>query len=314
MRRETKGFNPGTFAALRRVRQAYRNWPSVLGTCALGWEPHRLRLRRGGWVAFGEPPRIGRWLAFEILPGLLASGWAIEQIDSTHGRLSHAGENLRFTCRFLGKWSDVIPLYEVFVGRVYDGDYRGKVVVDVGMAGGESSVFFARAGAARVIGVEPIPESYTLAVENLRQNALGDVVVPIQGAVLEGGDVPTVIQVQSSAPNRSSATPGDDRTEATFDRQLTVRTLGVPELLRVGNVNHIDVVKMDCEGCEYTFLRSLKKEDFDCIGRFVLEYHDGPRDLPQILMGQGFRVTYGGTEIGILNAERVSPPDRMGSA
>jgi len=307
MRRAGVDYGGGTWVAFRRIRRVYRNWLSVLWTYLRKRDPAFVELRNGSRIAFGEPPKMDRWLAVQLLPRLLDAGWTITPTDSTHARLAHPGEHLEFTCRFLGKWSDVIPLSEVYVDKVYAGDFRGKVVLDVGMANGDSSVFFARSGAARVIGVEPIPESYALAVENIRKNGVEGVVVPLQGAVLSGrGSV--VLRVPSTAPNRSSAAPSRDQTRPDFDQTVSVPTYDVSDLLKAGGVDRIHFVKMDCEGCEYAFLRSLKDADFSHIDRFVLEYHDGPKDLLPILESHGFRVTALGEGIGYLDAQRVTTP------
>lgn len=306
MRPTNEDYGGGAWVALRRIRRVYRNWVSVLWAYMRKRDPAYVELRNGSRIAFGEPPRLDRWLAVQLLPRLLDAGWTIERLDTTHACLAHERDHLRFTCRFLGKWSDVIPLTEVYVDKVYSGDFRGKVVLDVGMADGDSSVFFARSGAARVIGVEPIPESYALAVENVRQNGVEGIVVPLQGAVLSGrGSV--VVQIPSDAPNRSSAASSRDQNQVEFDRNLSVPTYDVKDLLKAGGIDHINFVKMDCEGCEYAFLRSLSDDDFSHIDRFVLEYHDGPRDLLPILQSHGYRVSAQGEGIGYLDAER--PPD-----
>jgi len=306
MSRAEDASRQGLLATFRMNRRAYRNWFSVLARSARGRDPRYLELRDRRRLAFGDPPRFPRGLAVGWLPRLLDAGWSIERIDETHARLVHPGQALRFTCRFLGSWSDIISLTEVFVDKVYSGDFRGTVVLDVGMAGGDSSVFFARSGAARVIGVEPIPESYALALENLRQNGVEDRAVPIQGAVLAGTGS-TEIRVSSLAPNRSSAAPERNQTQVEFDRSFSVRTYDFSGLLAAGGVDHVDVLKMDCEGCEYAFLRSLTDADFARIGRITLEYHDGPRDLPETLRSHGFDVSARGDWLGIIDARRPAP-------
>jgi len=297
----------GTLVAFRRIRRVYRNWVSVLWAYARKRDPPFVELRDGKRIAFGDPPRMDRWLAVQLLPRLLDAGWTIDRLDGTHARLSHPAERLRFTCRFLGNWSDIIPLSEVFVDKVYAGDFRGKTVLDVGMADGDSAVYFARCGAARVIAVEPLPDTYALALDNLRENGVEQTVVPIQGAVLsEKGTIE--IRVPSHAPNRSSAAPDRDQNRMQFDRTISVQTYTLADLMRAGGVDRLDMVKMDCEGCEYSFLRSLSGEDFARIGRFVLEYHDGPHDLVQILKSHGFEVSSRGNGIGMLDARRAQVP------
>jgi len=67
---------------------------------------------------------------------------------------------------------------------------------------------------------------------------------------------------------------------------------------------------MDCEGCEYEVLRSGSSDLLARFRRIVLEYHDGPRDLPGILGSAGFSVSCSKESgLGILRAERPRGPE-----
>jgi len=53
----------------------------------------------------------------------------------------------------------------------------------------------------------------------------------------------------------------------------------------------IGLLKLDCEGCEYSVLNSFS--DFGLIESIILEYHNGVQNLPGLLKSQGFEITIG---------------------
>jgi SAM-dependent methyltransferase len=62
-------------------------------------------------------------------------------------------------------------VFEIFDGHEYDNiDVYGRDVVDIGANVGDSSIYFALTGARKVVGVEPLPNVYARAIENVRLN------------------------------------------------------------------------------------------------------------------------------------------------
>jgi len=61
-------------------------------------------------------------------------------------------------------------------------------------------------------------------------------------------------------------------------------------LIQKYSLPRVDLLKLDYEGCEYDVLSSLDTETLMKIRAIFLEYHDGPRNLPQLLADNGFRV------------------------
>jgi FkbM family methyltransferase len=291
------------FGALKRIRRHFRNWPTVLLLYYLGRSPRAVRLRNGTVLQFGADGRIDPGILVQLVPRLLEAGWTIQPVDRTHALISNSRTGTKLMCRFLPHWSDVMPLLEVYEDKVYGEEFQGKVVLDVGMANGDSSIFFAQHGAKLVIGLEPIPESYELAKGNIERNGLDATVIPLHAA-LHSGLGKIVIKVASAAPNRSSVAPENDKTVINFDTNLEVETVGVLDLVKRFGIDRIDYVKMDCEGCEYNVLRSLPKELLGKIGTLEFEFHDGPQDLPDLLRSSGFQVQVEGGPVGYLRATR----------
>jgi len=64
----------------------------------------------------------------------------------------------------------------------------------------------------------------------------------------------------------------------------------------------IGLLKLDCEGCEYSVLNSFS--DFDVIDSIVLEYHNGVQNLPSLLKSHNFEISIEKRDekIGIIRA------------
>jgi FkbM family methyltransferase len=62
-----------------------------------------------------------------------------------------------------------------------------------------------------------------------------------------------------------------------------VEAITLKEIIDMFNGENIDLLKMDCKGCEYKVLRNLPQEYFSKILNLILVYHNGLQDIPEIL-------------------------------
>jgi hypothetical protein len=124
-------------------------------------------------------------------------------------------------------------------------------VVDIGAANGDSAIYFALRGARRVVAIEYDRELFMEMLENIRLNNLEERIIPINHYATSG-----TLKIISNKYNI------DD-----------------------------DILKMDCEGCEYEV---LLKEETEVIRKFkevLIEYHGSPKLLENKLKEAGFTVT-----------------------
>ncbi|AOL17304.1 hypothetical protein BFU36_11955 [Sulfolobus sp. A20] len=167
-----------------------------------------------------------------------------------------------------------LTIYEIFEIKTYDIEVSG-VVIDIGAEIGDSSIYFAINGASKVIGLEVNPILAKIAIKNIETNGLNDKVIILPYAI------------------------GSIDSETTFGstkvKQITFNTL-----VSIYNIKNIDLVKIDCEGCEYDIIPTLP---FQIINKIIMEYHDYPQFIPTILTQAGFIVKYDKNKrIGILRA------------
>jgi len=185
---------------------------------------------------------------------------------------------------------------------VYESRIEGKVVLDIGMSNGDTAIYFARRGARKVIGLEPSPESFELAVENIRLNKLEDVIIPLNMA-LSSREGSAELLISSDNPNANSLEPSRAlASKIPFDSRIQVRTTTIEALVKQYDLVRIALLKMDCEGCEYGVIRALQPEILGMIDEIIMEFHSGTQDLPQILVRNGFKVDYELMQIGTLKA------------
>jgi hypothetical protein len=81
----------------------------------------------------------------------------------------------------------------------------------------------------------------------------------------------------------------------------------------IERVGKVDILKMDCEGCEFLALLSLNLKTLRKIGEMIIEYHKDPLPIVKKLRKGGFYVkiespwTYvDGKPVGFLYARRES--------
>ncbi|MEM3191240.1 MAG: FkbM family methyltransferase [Candidatus Parvarchaeota archaeon] len=231
---------------------------------------------------------------------LLSIGWRIKNIEN---RFLVLYKDVSIKCRYDVGY-DIGHLKEIFLDHVYGLDFKGKVVLDIGMSNGDSAIYFAKRGAKLVIGVEPFTESYELARENIAQNNLDGVVLPVNAA-LSSTIGEAVLRLATSSPNANSLEPADHiASHIVFDSQSRVQTTTIQGLMNEFNIRQVDFLKMDCEGCEYRVLRSLPPEVLARIGEIRLEFHEGPADIPKLLRQSGFLVECKGMLMGYIRASR----------
>ena len=175
-----------------------------------------------------------------------------------------------------------------------------RTIVDIGAHVGCFTVWAARrAPHARLLAVEPNPETFQLLVQNIRSNGLEDRVVAINAAVGVEAGTAQLDFVAHSLGTRIAVSAGDGV-------RVRVQTLG--GLLAEASVSQIEMLKMDCEGMEYSILPTLGMKGLDVIGALACEYHPepghNPSELDAILLSAGFRVRRPDAPLGVLWATR----------
>jgi FkbM family methyltransferase len=176
--------------------------------------------------------------------------------------------------------SELLVIRDVFVLKEYEPpiELTPAVIVDLGSNVGISVLYFkARYPGARIIAVEPHPETF----KRLRQNTaqLRDVQC-VQAAI--DGDQGTVAIYASDLSWSPSIIPSQSR-----PRRYEVPAMTLDALVATQGLRHVDLLKIDIEGAEDHALASDAVSDSTDV--IIFEFHrelsarsleDVLRDLP----------------------------------
>lgn len=311
MARLNKGIIKDPFKALLLLKSTYKNWTGIIAAYFFRRSLDRAVLRDGYEIPLERKPsslmsslrHYHRWYDPSIynligLARLLSKGWKIAGVQDEYLLLRLEPSTI-VKCR-INKGTDISLLGEIFIREVYGTDFQEKVVVDVGAYTGDSAIYFARKGAKLVIGLEPDPKSYELAKENVKLNHLTDRVQLLNQALsVETGE--SRLGLDANTPNINQFVDSGKGSENVID----VTTVTVDDIKKRFGLADIDVLKLNCEGCEYGIIRNLSAETLRSIGEILLEFHSGPRDLPAILSKNGFDTSIRGGTFGYLTAKRA---------
>ncbi len=190
---------------------------------------------------------------------------------------------------------DIWSIKETFLDRFYERyGFRvqpGWTVIDIGAGIGEYTLFAAvHQPDTRVFAFEPYPPSFALMQENLRLNAvtnaraLNEAIAETSGELLldlTGGEP---LQFQSYA-----------RQHEAVEQSLSVPSRSLADTFASLEIESCDLLKMDCEGAEYSILFGAPPSVLELVRRIVMEYHDHTthyqhNDLVRFLASQGYQV------------------------
>lgn len=184
-------------------------------------------------------------------------------------------------------------IIETFVRNIhlinFNIDLKNKLVIDVGAECGDTPLYFASLG-AKVFAFEPISEHYDAMLRNISLNpSLSEKIIPINAAMGKDG-VLAFFRDGSGEVGSASFVENVHGKNAQISH---VTGFSLESALEKYDIKHVDLLKMDCKGCEfYLTENSLKNVDrvkieFSKFGNANLE------DLLKLLSNANFEyMTY----------------------
>ena len=171
-------------------------------------------------------------------------------------------------------------------------DASALTLVDVGANVGLFTVWAARRlHAERIIAVEPAPDTASALMANLTRNKVENVTV-LQLAL--GGHRGDATLYRRGAGARDTLFTSD-LYGSCFVPLSRTKLITLDDLFSTLEIEHCDLLKLDCEGAEYDILAGASGESLQKIRHIVGEYHVGmatyePRELMLLMTRAGFRV------------------------
>lgn len=141
-------------------------------------------------------------------------------------------------------------------------------------------------GAEKVIALEPHPYSFSLLRENIEFNGMQDIIVPLNAGISDKRGVVYVKYETSDTGNLSL----QDMLSNT-GRGVQVELLTLSDVVWMADMfdGRGLALKMDCEGCEYDVLLKANLDELRRFDEIILEYHDEPKPLIEVLTKAKFR-------------------------
>jgi len=162
-------------------------------------------------------------------------------------------------------------------------DVENKVVIDIGAYIGETTLYFLSRGAKQVHAYEPVSEYYNILLDNIRlNNAENKVKAFNEGAWHREG---RIIITESLTASGLDPQKG---------RSITIRVRSLASIIDYVASQGETVVKMDCEGCEYSILATPCKT-LQKARQYLIEIHGAPTPIIDYMMQCGFKPIYLGT-------------------
>lgn len=188
----------------------------------------------------------------------------------------------------LAERTELIIFWLVFARRHYPVEAADRVIMDVGAHVGFFTLYAAlKAPAARIIAVEPFPETCRRLRDLLVHNDIEQRVMVLNCAVaLEPGtaemdsaeEIPAVYRrIQSEAAATLNLNQGHRRIdEKSANPGVPVQKRTLRDVLEAANVEHVDLMKMNIHGSEYEVLLGTPPSVMRHIRKIAVQYHEGP--------------------------------------
>jgi FkbM family methyltransferase len=153
--------------------------------------------------------------------------------------------------------------YDRFSSKVKD----GWMVIDIGAGLGDYSIWAASQNPhGKVFAYEPFHQSMALLEKNLKLNAIGNVQVYAEAVSDQAGSL-HLEEVGAAVQHTTSASTGKAVTHE-------VKAITLATALERLDGRACDLLKIDCEGAEYSILMKADPSCWGQIKQIVLEYHD----------------------------------------
>lgn len=178
------------------------------------------------------------------------------------------------TLNYLDNQTEIEILKDIFCDREYADFfpfYKKATIIDIGAHFGYFSIFAKNNldQDSKIFAIEPNKENF----KNLEKNILDCRISNISCYNYAIGDINGNSKLYQGQKTNYSIIDNyllsDNNTE--FE-EVKVRTL--EEFINELGLKHIDFIKMDCEGAEYSIFNSMPDSIFDRITTISMEFHD----------------------------------------
>lgn len=153
--------------------------------------------------------------------------------------------------RLLDQINGIYQIKEIFLDESYGVlDYNNKLVYDIGGFIGTSALYFILKGAKRVNAFEVNRESYKTLIKNILNNELSDRIIASNLGISNDykEDILNITEIRGSTGFYTEFS-----TSINIIEKQKIKLVPFNSVLK----ENIDILKIDCEGCEYAILSNI---------------------------------------------------------
>ena len=247
--------------------RAYKNYFQVINKIKKNKFPFQVVLRNGKKLILKNKFQA------KILPKI----WHSCDFDDGMALIKNNGfEGIK-----LLNWEENGDIRSIFLSEEYRTlDVKGKVVIDIGANIGDSAIYFAKKGAKKIIGIEPLVNNYDVAKKNVELNGLSE---KIELRLIGCGCEKNTRKISTERKGVYYSLVEDD------PEGMDVSITTLDEIIE--KIDDEIVLKIDCEGCEYEIILGSQNDVLKKFSHIAIEYHRGYKNLKTKLEDCGFRVS-----------------------
>lgn len=208
----------------------------------------------------------------------------IRILDFEGKKILETYDGLRFYLDSVDPWIFV----ETFILRIHDipdvENLDKKIIVDIGANVGDTAIFYANKGAV-VYAFEPVKEHYDSMIRNIHLNPeLKNKIIPVNAAIGKDG----MLTLYQSSKAKIAA--GASIFFKTHDDSQISKVIGYSfdAMFEKFNIKTIDLLKMDCKGCEFFLTRENLKDVKNVKIEYTIFGDHKIEDITRILQNGGF--------------------------
>lgn len=222
---------------------------------------------------------------------IISTGAPFTQLDSNIGIFTAPSfnNNTPTTLHFNFSFTEAITQFtEVFIDEFYKKGLikKNMTIVDIGAAMGLSALYF-KDYAKMIYACEPFPDVYRSAVENTKEYKN----IKLFNIGIAGSTRKDTLYGYDNAP--AATIEKRDGVTSTFEAQF----LSLDDFMGKNKIDHIDLLKVDCEGSEYEIFASSAFQTVSpridyIIGEAHWQPPYYPGYIPEMLKEAGFKTEW----------------------
>ena len=259
---------------IKAYRKAYKNWFTVLLSLVI--------LGKAKAITRDDKKIEGDVYVISVIPNLLISECC--QLVDIAEDLSYITIELEGKKARVYEWTSI--LFNLMTNDYLPLNVKDRSVLDIGAFVGDTTIYFNLRGAKRIVAIEASPWAFQAAKRNIEANKMSNVTLINCAIDKEDGK-------KLKLPlSKTTGTFSPKRVEGKGDIEVPTCTLDSI----IEKYGPFDVLKMDCEGCEYDSIPYSNR-----LGEFkeiLIEYHNGYDILVKKLKSEGFKLQFSKTEMG----------------